>query len=328
MFPIPTIFGALFTACTETEKESESINPDPVAYDLNECSFDYYTYEYQYKVYVSEEDLKPLLDANGQISEEACATICSETNIIYTCTCEYIKEIDNAFEFQCSTERENFVYEGRGNGNIRKNSTGEGSNPIAIWSARAYHAEASSVAAFLQIRTELDAFGAPQELLDRSLRSACDEVAHAKAMRHICLQHGGSLSKLEFGTLPSRSLFAFAIDNIEEGCVGEAYAAMCVLFQSQNLPPSDIQKLLQKIARDELKHVELAYDIHTWCCSQLSLIEQQVLLVKQRQAFDRLLANISDQTASFLPSPSKHLIENLAMKLCQRLQIQFEAADI
>ena len=328
MFPIPTIFGALFTACTETEKEPYGINPDPVAYDLNECSFNYYTYEYQYKVYVSEEELTPLLDANGQISEEACATICSETNISYTCTCEYITKTDNTFAFQCSTERENLVYEGRGNGSIRKQSTGEGSNPVAIWSARAYHAEASSVAAFLQIRTELDAFGAPQELIDRCLKAACDEVAHAKAMRQICLQHGGSLSKLEFGSLPSRSIFEFAIDNIEEGCVGEAYAAMCVLFQSQQLPPSDTKKLLQKIAEDELKHVELAYDIHTWCCSQLSLVEQQVLLVKQRKAFDRILANISDQPSSFLPSPSKTLIENLAMKLCQRLQIQFEAADM
>ena len=216
MIPISTLFSTIFSGCTEKEAEPETtpnpINPDPVRHEVNNCVFGGYYYEVSTSVVVDEADLVSLLDAEGQITEEACVSICNGADLYYICTCEYIANSDEGYEFECTTEGGVAPYEGRGNAQIDKRSTGSGSNPMAQWSANAYHAEASSVAAFLQIRKELDRFGAPKTLLDRCLKAACDEIAHAQVMRQLCLDNGGTLSELSFGEVPLRSLLDFAID--------------------------------------------------------------------------------------------------------------------
>ena len=314
MIPIPTLFGQLLFGCTDKET-----TPEPVSFTLNECdTSDDYSYESTFSFEIEEEEFLALLDENGQVSEEACLQICTDANIDPTCTCAYVGPKDDKQEFTCS-EINYYAppYEGRGNGCISKTSTGTGPSALAQWSANAYHAEASSVAAFLQIRQELASFGAPQELLDRCLKAACDEVAHARVMGKICLENNGTLSTLSFDTTPERSLLDFAIDNIQEGCVGEAYAAFCALYQSQSLSPSPFQKILQNIARDELQHVELAYDIHQWCCTQLSQVERLFLLQKQKEAFANILEHRpTDET--FLPIPPKEMLERMAERLSAR----------
>ena len=313
MFPIPALLS-MFTGCTETEKP----NPDPAQFTLQECFNADYSYEISNPVSVTKEELTPLLDEQGQITEEACQTICTNMDIDYTCVCSYVGKDGEDYNFDCITQGVDYnePVEGRGNADISMKSTGIGLTPIAKWSARAYHAEASSVAAFLQIRKELEGFGAPKALVDRCLKAACDEVAHAKAMSHICITNGGQLSQLSFGELPQRSLFEFAMDNIKEGCVGEAYAATCVMYQSQVLQASSLQKLLRSIAQDEMRHVELAYDIFTWCCTQLTPIEQQVLLTKQRALFDALIEHRTDNARTYLPLPPQNIIKAMADALC------------
>ena len=318
MTSIPTVIGLLLTGCTEKETEEKNEVPDPVFFSINECVEDYYCSIRAKTVSITEEELLALLDDDGQISEETCVQICNDANVLDVCECEFVGTNElNSQSFVCSVSYcDDNVYEGRGNGEIKKVLQGRGPNKLAEWSSRAFHAEASSVAAFLQIREELRRFGAPEPLQQRCLISACEEVKHAKSMRKITEKFNGKIAPLCFGELPNRSLLEFAIDNVKEGCVNEAYAALCVLYQSQKLPPSRLQKLLASIGQDELRHVTLSYDIHHWCMNQLSPTEKQQVLAAQKQAFAKLLSSYSQNTNSHFPKPAKSVIEKLEQSLC------------
>ena len=318
MTSIPTMLGLLLTGCTEREKEQKKELPDPVSFSIHECLDDYYCSIQTTPVSITEEDLLSLLDEDGQLSETTCVQICSDAEVVDVCECEFVGANElNSQSFLCSTYscNEN-IYEGRGNGEIKKVLKGRGPNKVAEWSSRAFHAEASSVAAFLQIREELRRFGAPKTLQQRCLVAACEEVEHAKSMRRITKKLDGKISSLCFGELPNRSLLAFALDNVKEGCVNEAYAALCVLYQSQTLPPSRLQHLLATIAQDELRHVSLSYDIHHWCMKQLPASQRQQVLDTQKQALSQLLTSYSPKTNSPFPKPAKSIIEKLEKYLC------------
>ncbi|MEC8135548.1 MAG: hypothetical protein VX107_05275, partial [Pseudomonadota bacterium] len=201
-------------------------------------------------------------------------------------------------------------------GEICKDSSGRGLSPVARWSARAFHAEASSVAAFLQIRTELKRFGAPESLQNRCLQASCDEIKHARAMAALTETLGGTHSQLNFGAVPQRSLLAFAIDNVREGCVNEAYAALCALYQGEVLPDSRLRTALKNIGEDEMRHVALSYDIHRWCMTQLSDAEQEIVRAEQKKAFAKLYQNVQHRSKTTLPYPPAKVVLAMSQALC------------
>ena len=130
MLPIPTLFGSLFTSCTETENKPDP-EPELVSFTINECDFSGYYYEAISYITASESDLIPLLDADGQITEDACKTICTDVGAIdFVCSCEYVGETNGNYNFECTAENYIVPYEGRANAEISKNSNGIGPNPI------------------------------------------------------------------------------------------------------------------------------------------------------------------------------------------------------
>ncbi len=317
MIPIPIVLSSLLTSCTEAEKDTASDELDDVLYTFRECSeLEYYCWSEELTRDVSTEELEPLLDASGQISEETCRTICTEGyDDVCACTYEGVQET-GAHQFSCEVYSCSFPYEGRGNGEICKTSSGQGGSHMARWSARAFHAEASSVAAFLQIRAELKRFGAPSSLQQRCLQASCDEIKHARVMAALTDTLGGTHSELDFGDVPQRSLLDFAIDNVKEGCVNEAYAALCALYQGEVLPESHIKTTLQNIGNDELRHVVLSYDIHRWCMTQLSDEEQELVRAEQKKAFAQLYKNAQKRPVQTLPYPPASVILAMSKALC------------
>lgn len=318
MFPIPMIFGALLTSCTE-EKDIDTgvtdtgIEEDTSIYQFfNDCPDSDYCWSNEYDISVSAEDLAPFLDANGQITEAACLEFCGPTGPYGTCSCAYRIELENEYRiFECGIEE---CYVGRSNGDICKESEGKGETPLAQWAVQTYHAEASSVAAFLQIRRELENFGAPKSLQKRCIKAASEEVRHARIMASLIQQLGAKKGELSFGQCPERSLLAFALDNVREGCVNEAFAALCTLYQGKSLPDSRLKDVMQSIGKDEIQHVALSYDIHHWCMQQLGTEEQELLRIEHRKALSDLVVQAS-QMRSVMPVPPLHLVKQLTAQL-------------
>jgi hypothetical protein len=136
----------------------------------------------------------------------------------------------------------------------------------SAWLADA-RAEGSSIPAFLALAAELEALGAPRDLVDRALSAARDEQRHTAA----CLAIAGDLAGLDFalGPLslppPSRDsraarLRRLAVESWEDGCLGEGLAA-----DRARRSRGPVNAM---IARDEQRHADLAWSVLAWAMAE------------------------------------------------------------
>jgi hypothetical protein len=129
--------------------------------------------------------------------------------------------------------------------------------------------EHASIAAFARFTMHLLSVGAPPELLLRTQRAGLDEIAHARACFAMSARYGGQRS----GPLPLRVHDAMSQDATlsqiaelaaEEGCVGETLGAVLAREQLSIATDVHAQKVLRKIAADEVRHAELAWRFVRW----------------------------------------------------------------
>jgi hypothetical protein len=107
------------------------------------------------------------------------------------------------------------------------------------------------------------------------LVAARDEVRHARVTAAIA---GVPVRRPRVRTLPLRSLAAIARDNAVEGCVHETWAAAVA-----HLEPHPAYR---SIARDEVDHAQLAWDIDAW-------LGERARPDLRRRAAARLVARVS-----------------------------------
>jgi hypothetical protein len=135
--------------------------------------------------------------------------------------------------------------------------------------ARAAHLEAASVAAFVSLRRELVAFGAPRSLARMAARSARDEVRHARAVGRLARRFGGEPARARMARPRRRSLEEMACENAVEGCVRETFGAMVATWQATHAKDAEIRAAMRPIAEDETRHAALAWAIARWAAAQL-----------------------------------------------------------
>jgi len=146
--------------------------------------------------------------------------------------------------------------------------------------------EAASVSAFLHLRKELQNFAAPQELVNRTIQAAREEVHHARMIRGMIPD--APFPKFEVCATSSRSLVDFAIENAVEGCIFEGFAALKALCIAKYAKEEMIRDVFTKIAEDELGHAQLADDIHQWVMSKLTSEEREQVQAAKRLALQAL----------------------------------------
>ena len=135
--------------------------------------------------------------------------------------------------------------------------------------ARCAHLEAASVGAFLELAAQLAALGAPAALLARCRQAADEERDHAAQMGALARLHGGQIPPAR--QLPGAGdLESIARHNAVEGCVLETWSALVVAWQGRHAPDPVLRAACARIAEDEIRHAQLAWDLHRWLCAQLS----------------------------------------------------------
>jgi hypothetical protein len=128
--------------------------------------------------------------------------------------------------------------------------------------------EHASVAAFARFSLQLLALGAPADLVARSARAMSDEIEHARACFELARRHGpadvgpGPLDVS--GALESMDLDAVLVGTIAEGCIGETVAAIEAAEASEHCEDPATRSVLERIARDETRHAELAWRFVAW----------------------------------------------------------------
>jgi hypothetical protein len=101
-----------------------------------------------------------------------------------------------------------------------------------------------------------------------------------------------------------------ALENAREGCVGETYAAAVALWQAERAGDPEVRAAMAGIARDEIAHAQLAWDVDAWAASRLSPAQVAACRQRRREAGARLAAAagqaIDERLASAagLPSPA------------------------
>jgi hypothetical protein len=128
--------------------------------------------------------------------------------------------------------------------------------------------EHASVAAFARFSLQLLALGAPPDLIARAASAMGDEVEHARACFELARRHGeddvgpGELDMS--GALESRELEAVLLGTIAEGCIGETLAAIEAAEACAHCEDGAARLVLERIARDETRHAELAWRFVAW----------------------------------------------------------------
>jgi rubrerythrin len=165
--------------------------------------------------------------------------------------------------------------------------------------ARAAYLEAAAVDAFRDLAGQLEAHGAPAALVKRLRRAAREEVRHARDVGALARARGGVPAPVAVEETGPRSVLALALENAREGCVRETWGAACAVVQSERAEDPAVRALMQTIARDELGHAALSWDMGAWLATRLS--EEERALVKEERA--RAVAELEDELAGALPEP-------------------------
>ncbi len=170
--------------------------------------------------------------------------------------------------------------------------------------------ERGAVSAFRVIAAELAALGAPLYLRRAALRAARDEVRHGDLITRLARRHGVEPPLEHIEARPLRSLFAFALDNVIEGCVRETYGAACARYQATRARDADVRDILDSVARDEARHAELSWQMHEWALPLLSETERGELASAALGALAQLRQELAHdwgsavQSEAGMPSPA------------------------
>jgi hypothetical protein len=163
--------------------------------------------------------------------------------------------------------------------------------------ARMAALEAASVPAFLILRDELLAHGAPTPYVALAERFAADEVRHASLMTALARRYRAEPVFTNVPTRPVRALGRMAAENAVEGCVRETFGAVVAHWQARHASDPVVRQTMCSIAEDETRHAQLAWQLDGWFRARLSLAEQRRLREARAHAVDELLAPSPGSTA-------------------------------
>lgn len=165
--------------------------------------------------------------------------------------------------------------------------------------------EHASVAAFARLTLQLMALGAPASLVEASQRASLDELEHATFCFSRAAHHVGNRGEparpgpLDVrGALDDVSWESFLRANVLEGCIGETLAAVRVGEQARLATDPALRAALRKIAEDEARHAELAWQILAWA---LRVVPERARDVLQR-TLDEFTRDRRQKPATSAPS--------------------------
>jgi hypothetical protein len=149
--------------------------------------------------------------------------------------------------------------------------------------------EHASIAAFARFNLQLLSLGAPAALVEACNNALIDETAHARLCFGLASRYGGTPvgpGPLDIGRcLEETSLMEVAKLVLREGCLGETVAAFEALEASELAVDPAVKQTLSRIARDEQRHAELAFQFLKWALDRSSPVVRATLA---REAAQRM----------------------------------------
>lgn len=130
----------------------------------------------------------------------------------------------------------------------------------AAYLAVAAQLEAASLTAFARVHAQVTALGGGADLLARIRTALADELAHAHAMVALARRYGAAPAAPRIDNVELDAVEQ-AIENIVEGCIGEAVAALHAAHVAVHASDPLVRDVFAQIAADETQHALLAHDL-------------------------------------------------------------------
>jgi hypothetical protein len=139
----------------------------------------------------------------------------------------------------------------------------------AAWTTAA-RMEHASIAAFANLSLRLLALGAPPELVAATHTAALDEIEHARLAFQLASAYAGTpIAPAPFADAARMSitmdLAELARETLLDGCINETVAAFEAELASDTAADPCVAHTLRRIADDEKRHAQLAWQILAWC---------------------------------------------------------------
>jgi len=161
--------------------------------------------------------------------------------------------------------------------------------------ARVACMEAGSVEAFRWLRDELRAHGAPARLIDAVRRAVRDEIRHVRQTSALARRFGEEpIAPHASVSRPVRPLVDMALENAVEGCIRETYSALECAWQAEVAQDPVVRAVMTRIARDEMRHLALAWSVHAWVMGRLDSAERARIRAAQRAEIAMLLGELAE----------------------------------
>ena len=272
---------------------------------------------------------------DGGVTTFNCADICRErvgagNNITY---CSPTKDENGNDAVSCTFT---VICEGRRPAGLASRPPSSAANEVGRFFARVSHNEAASVDAFRVLRDELRAHSAPRTLVRASIRSARDEVRHARMTAALAKRYGAAAERPTVAPRPIRPLADIAAENAAEGCVRETYGALVATWQARAAADPVVRAVMRRIARDEARHAALGWKVARWAEARLDHTSRARVAEARAEAWRA----ITDAAAQAVPESlvrhaglprSAHalaMLDELARSLSARLPDSLRAAPI
>ena len=154
--------------------------------------------------------------------------------------------------------------------------------------------------------------------------AAADETRHARVAAHFARRFGAAtLAPVEIDAVAAPSLETLAEANAREGCVLETYGAVVTQWQSRTARDRAVRRAFVNIARDELRHAELAFAVARWLHPRLDDLGRRRVREARCAAADELARDIARPTPPRLVAavglPSSEAARGLVADLRARL---------
>lgn len=155
--------------------------------------------------------------------------------------------------------------------------------------------ETAAITAFRYLSRELEAYGAPPDLIARARQAVTEETRHAEMAGLLSAAYETGVQAVQVDDFVLRPLYDIALDNAVEGCVNETFAAACGLWQGEHAQLDTFRRVIAHISDEETEHAALSWDIHAWVMPLLSAAEQAQIRAAQAAAVEHLVADFRQE---------------------------------
>ena len=185
---------------------------------------------------------------------------------------------------------------------LRPRGTIAARDPVGAFFAGMAHVEAAAVDGFVELATALAVHRAPTLLVENARRAADDERRHARVAAAFARRFGASAPPpVVIDAVAAPSLETLAVANAREGCVVETYGAVVTEWQSRTARDRALRRAFVNIARDEMRHAELAFAVARWLHAQLDDLAR-------RRVYDAMRAAAADLARDLDAPPPPRLV--------------------